>query len=173
VDFVSRVTKEGGSDFVPVPERIATFDNDGTLWAEKPVPFQLLFAFERVKALVPQHPEWRTKEPFASLLEGNMAGVAARGEKGVLQIVAATHTGMTTDDFSQAVQDWITTAKHPQTGRLFTEMVYQPMLELLAYLRVNGFKTFIVSAVVWSSCVRGRSASTESRRSRSSAAAAS
>jgi hypothetical protein len=145
VDFVSRVTKEGGSDFVPVPERIATFDNDGTLWAEKPVPFQLLFAFDRVKTLAPQHPEWKTREPFASLLKGNMAGVAASGEKGVLQIMAATHTGMTTEDLSQAVQDWVTTAKHPQTGRLFTEMVYQPMLELLAYLRANGFKTFIVS----------------------------
>jgi phosphoglycolate phosphatase-like HAD superfamily hydrolase len=145
VDFVSRVTKDGGSDFVPVSERIATFDNDGTLWAEKPVPFQLLFAFDRVKTLAPQHPEWKTKEPFASLLKGNMAGVAANGEKGVLQIMAATHSGMTTEDFCQAVQDWITTAKHPLTGRLFTEMVYQPMLELLAYLRANGFKTFIVS----------------------------
>jgi hypothetical protein len=145
VDFVSRVTKEGGPDFVPVPERIATFDNDGTLWAEKPVPFQLLFAFERVKTVAPQHPEWKTREPFASLLKGNMAGIAASGEKGLLQIVAATHTGMTTEEFSQAVQDWITTAKHPQTGRLFTDMVYQPMLELLAYLRANGFKTFIVS----------------------------
>jgi hypothetical protein len=142
---VSRVTKEGGPDFVPVPERIATFDNDGTLWAEKPVPFQLLFAFERVKTVAPQHPEWKTREPFASLLKGNMAGIAASGEKGLLQIVAATHTGMTTEEFSQAVQDWITTAKHPQTGRLFTDMVYQPMLELLAYLRANGFKTFIVS----------------------------
>src|SRR4029450_6509862 len=122
VDFVSRVTKEGGSDFVPVPERIATFDNDGTLWAEKPVPFQLLFAFDRVKTLAPQHPEWKTKEPFASLLKGNMAGVAASGEKGVFQIMAATHTGMTTEDFSHAVQDWITTAKHPQTGRVVAEM---------------------------------------------------
>jgi phosphoglycolate phosphatase-like HAD superfamily hydrolase len=145
VDFVLRVTKEGGPDFVPIPERIATFDNDGTLWAEKPLPFQLLFAFDRVKALAPQHPEWKTKEPFASLLKGNMAGVAASGEKGVLQIMAATHTGMTTEDFSHAVQDWITTAKHPQTGRLFAEMVYQPMLELLTYLRAHGFKTFIVS----------------------------
>ena len=145
VDFVSRVTKDGGADFVPIPERIATFDNDGTLWAEKPVPFQLLFAFDRVKALAPQHPEWRTKEPFAPLLKGNTAGVAASGEKGLLQIVAVTHTGMTTEEFSQTVRDWITTAKHPQTGRLLTEMVYQPMLELLAYLRASGFKTFIVS----------------------------
>ena len=145
VDFVARVTREGGPDFVPPPERIATFDNDGTLWSEKPVPFQVVFAFDRVKALAPQHPEWKTREPFASLLKGDMAGVAASGEKGVLAIMAATHTGMTTDEFSAQVQDWIATAKHPTTGRLFTGMVYQPMLEVLAYLRANGFKTFIVS----------------------------
>ena len=145
VAFVGRVTKEGGPDFVPIPARIATFDNDGTLWAEKPLPFQLMFAFDRVKAMAPQHPEWKTKEPFASLLNGDMAGVAASGERGVLQIMAATHAGMTTEEFTQAVQDWIATARHPQTRRLYTEMVYQPMLELLAYLRANGFKTFIVS----------------------------
>jgi phosphoglycolate phosphatase-like HAD superfamily hydrolase len=145
VAFVGRVTKEGGPDFVPIPARIATFDNDGTLWAEKPLPFQLMFAFDRVKAMAPQHPEWKTKEPFASLLNGDMAGVAASGERGVLQIMAATHTGMTTEEFTQAVQQWIATARHPQTRRLYTEMVYQPMLELLAYLRANGFKTFIVS----------------------------
>jgi phosphoglycolate phosphatase-like HAD superfamily hydrolase len=145
IDFVTRVTREGGTDFVPVPERIAVFDNDGTLWAEKPVPFQLLFAFDRVKALAPQHPEWKTKEPFASLLRGDMAGVMASGEKGVLSIIATTHTGMTTEEFSSQIADWIATAKHPTTGRLFTAMVYQPMLELLAYLRANGFKTFIVS----------------------------
>ncbi|HEX5107838.1 MAG TPA: HAD family hydrolase [Vicinamibacterales bacterium] len=145
VEFVGRVTREGGSDFVPPSERIATFDNDGTLWAEKPVPFQLLFAFDRVRALAPQHPEWKTKEPFASLLRGDMAGVAASGERGVLQIIAATHAGMTTEEFTASVQQWIATARHPQTGRLFTEMVYQPMLELLGYLRANGFKTFIVS----------------------------
>jgi phosphoglycolate phosphatase-like HAD superfamily hydrolase len=145
VEFVGRVTREGGSDFVPPAERIATFDNDGTLWAEKPVPFQLLFAFDRVKALAHQHPEWKTKEPFASLLRGDMAGVAASGERGLLQVMAATHAGMTTDEFTAAVQQWITSARHPQTGRLFTQMVYQPMLELLAYLRANGFKTFIVS----------------------------
>jgi phosphoserine phosphatase len=145
VDFVGRVTKQGGPDFVPVAERMATFDNDGTLWSEKPVPFQVVFAFDRVKALAPQHPEWSTREPFASLLKGDMAGVAATGEKGVLEIMAATHTGMTTDEFSRTVQEWITAARHPKTGRLYTEMVYQPMLELLAYLRANGFKTFIVS----------------------------
>ncbi len=145
VAFVERVTKEGSPDFVPVAERIATFDNDGTLWAEKPVPFQVLFAFARVKALAPQHPEWKTQEPFASLLKGDMNGLAASGEKGILQIIAVTHTGMTTDEFTQEVQNWIATAKHPKTGRLYTDMVYQPMLELLAYLRANSFKTFIVS----------------------------
>jgi phosphoserine phosphatase len=145
VTFVVRVTQEGSPDFVPVEDRIAAFDNDGTLWSEKPLPFQALFAFDRVRALAPQHPEWRRAEPFASLLNGDTAGLAASGERGVLQIVAATHSGMTTDEFARAVQDWITSARHPQTGRLYTEMVYQPMLELLAYLRTNGFKTFIVS----------------------------
>jgi phosphoglycolate phosphatase-like HAD superfamily hydrolase len=145
VAFVARVTTEGGSDFVPVPERIATFDNDGTLWAEKPVPFQVMFAFDRVKAMAPQHPEWTSKEPFASLLTGDTAAVAASGERGILAIMAATHAGMTTDEFTQAVQEWIGSAHHPQSKRLYTEMVYQPMVELLAYLRANGFKTFIVS----------------------------
>jgi len=145
VAFVERVSREGSPDFVPVPERIATFDNDGTLWSEKPVPFQLAFALDRVKALAPEHPEWKTKEPFASLLKGDMKAVAASGEKGVLEIVATTNTGMTTDELTKTVQDWVVTAKHPATGRLYTEMVYQPMLELLAYLRANGFKTFIVS----------------------------
>jgi len=145
IAFVEKVTKEGSPDFVPVPERIATFDNDGTLWAEKPVPFQLLFAVEQVKQLAPQHPEWKTKEPFASLLKGDLARVAATGEKGLMEIVTATHAGMTTDEFSRSVQEWIASAKHPKTGRLLTATVYQPMLELLAYLRAKGFKTFIVS----------------------------
>jgi phosphoglycolate phosphatase-like HAD superfamily hydrolase len=145
VDFVGRVTREGGPDFVPVAERIATFDNDGTLWSEKPLPFQLLFALDRIKAMAPQHPEWRTKEPFSSVLKGDMTGVAASGEKGILQILAVTHTGMTTEEFTESVQEWIATARHPQTKRLYTEMVYQPMLELLTYLRGNGFKTYIVS----------------------------
>lgn len=145
IAFVEKVTKEGSADFVPVAERIATFDNDGTLWAERPMYFQFFFVMDRVKALAPQHPEWKGKEPFASLLKGDMKGVAASGEKGAMEMLAATHTGMTTEEFSQTVTDWITTAKHPKTGRLYTEMVYQPMLELLAYLRANGFKTFIVS----------------------------
>jgi phosphoserine phosphatase len=145
VAFVERVTAKGSPDFVPPPERIAVFDNDGTLWSEKPVPFQVMFAFDRIKALAPQHPEWKTREPFASLLKGDMEGVAASGEKGVLEILAATHTGMTTDEFSRTVSDWIASAKHPRTGRPYSAMVYQPMLELLGYLRANGFKTFIVS----------------------------
>jgi len=145
VAFVGKVTKEGSPDFVPVDERIATFDNDGTLWAEQPVYFQLLFALDRIKALAPQHPEWQTKEPFASLLKGDVKTALAGGEPAIAQIVMATHAGMTTDEFDQIVRDWIASAKHPVTKRLYTEMVYQPMLELLAYLRTNGFKTFIVS----------------------------
>ena len=145
VDFVEAVTRDGGPDFVAPAERIAVFDNDGTLWSEKPVPFQLLFALDRVKAMAPKHQEWKTTEPFASVLRGDIAGVAASGEEGVLQLVAATHAGMTTDEFVESVQEWITTAKHPKTGVRFTEMVYQPMLELLDYLRANDFKTFIVS----------------------------
>jgi phosphoglycolate phosphatase-like HAD superfamily hydrolase len=143
--FVERVTKQGSPDFVPPAERIATFDNDGTLWAEQPIYFQLVFAFDRVKLLAPEHPEWATMEPFASLLKGDLKGALAGGEPAIFQIVTVTHSGMTTDEFEKIVSDWITTAKHPTTGRLYTEMVYQPMLELLAYLRANGFKTFIVS----------------------------
>ena len=142
---MAKVTKEGAPDFVPVAARIATFDNDGTLWAEQPLYFQLFFALERVKALAPQHPEWQTKEPFASLLKGDVKAALAGGERAIVDIVMATHAGMTTDEFEQTVQEWIATAKHPQTGRLLTEMVYQPMRELLGYLRAHGFKTFIVS----------------------------
>jgi phosphoglycolate phosphatase-like HAD superfamily hydrolase len=145
VGFVERVTKPGGAEFVPVPERIAVFDNDGTLWAEQPIYFQLAFALERVKALAPQHPEWKDKEPFASLLRGDLKSALAGGEPAIFQIVMATHAGMTTEQFEKLVRDWIATAKHPKTGRLYAEMVYQPMLELLTYLRANGFKTFIVS----------------------------
>ncbi|HBG97053.1 MAG TPA: haloacid dehalogenase, partial [Chromatiaceae bacterium] len=145
IDFVTRVTENGSPDFVPPAERIAVFDNDGTLWAERPMYFQLLFALERVKALAPQHPEWKDTEPFASLLEGDVEGAMADGMKSVVEIVMATHAGMTTAEFETIVKDWIATARHPTTGRLYTEMVYQPMLELLAYLRANDFKTFIVS----------------------------
>ena len=145
VAFVERVTKEGSSDFVPVPERIATFDNDGTLWCEQPMYFQLLFALDRMKALAPQHPEWKTKEPFASLLKGDVKGALAGGERAMLEIIIVTHAGMTTAEFEQIVKDWIATAKHPKFKRPYTECVYQPMIELLGYLRANGFKTFIVS----------------------------
>ncbi len=144
-EFVAKVTKAGSPDFVPVPERIATFDNDGTLWCEQPLYFQLFFAIERVKVLAPQHPEWKTNEPFASLLKGDLKAALAGGDHAMGEIVMATHTGMTTAEFEQIVKDWIATAKHPKTGRLLTEMTYQPMVELLAYLRANGFKTFIVS----------------------------
>jgi len=144
-EFVAKVTKEGSPDFVPPEERIATFDNDGTLWAEQPMYFQFLFAIDRVKALAPQHPEWKEKEPFASLLKGDMKTALAGGEHAFLEIVAGTHSGMTTEEFDRIVREWLATAKHPKTARLYTEMVYQPMLELLAYLRANGFKTFIVS----------------------------
>jgi phosphoglycolate phosphatase-like HAD superfamily hydrolase len=128
-----------------VPERIATFDNDGTLWAEQPIYFQLAFAFDRVRALAPQHPEWQDQEPFKSFLAGDLRGALAGGEKALVQLVMVSHAGVTTDEFAQSVKDWIATAKHPRFQRPYTECVYQPMLELLAYLRANGFKTYIVS----------------------------
>jgi len=145
ISFVEKVTGPGSSDFVPVPERIATFDNDGTLWCEQPVPVQLYFALDRVKALAPQHPEWNTKEPFASLLKGDVQTALVGGDHALLEVIMATHAGMTTAEFEQIVKDLIATAKHPKTGQLFTDMVYQPMLEVLSYLRANGFKNFIVS----------------------------
>jgi phosphoglycolate phosphatase-like HAD superfamily hydrolase len=145
VAFVERVTRPGSAEFVPPPERIATFDNDGTLWAEQPVYVQLLFAIDRVKALAAEHPEWRTQQPFAAVLEGDLAQLGSFSEQELAQLLAATHAGMTTDEFSATVSEWIAAARHPTTGKPFTQMVYQPMLELLAYLRANGFKTFIVS----------------------------
>ncbi|MBN8549762.1 MAG: haloacid dehalogenase-like hydrolase [Deltaproteobacteria bacterium] len=145
VAFVEKVTTPGSPDFVPEAERIATFDNDGTLWSEQPLPVQLYFALDRVKALAPQHPEWKTIEPFASILKGDMKGALAGGEHAILELVMATHAGMTTTEFEQIVKDWIATARHPVTGKLYTQMVYEPMLELLAYLRDKGFKNFIVS----------------------------
>jgi phosphoglycolate phosphatase-like HAD superfamily hydrolase len=145
VDFVAKVTQKGSPEFVPPAERIAAFDNDGTLWAEQPLYFQFLFAIDRVKALAPQHPEWKDQEPFASLLKGDTKAALAGGERAMVEIVISTHAGMTTDEFNKIVSDWIATARHPTTKRLYKEMVYQPMLELLAYLRANGFKTFIVS----------------------------
>jgi len=145
MQYVAGVTQQGGPHYVPPGERIATFDNDGTLWAEQPMYFQLFFALDRVKELAAQHPEWKDKEPFASLLKGDVKTALAGGEKAILEIVMATHAGNTTDEFSQTVTEWLAGAKHPVTGRPYTEMVYQPMLELLAFLWANGFKTYIVS----------------------------
>lgn len=143
--FVSKVTKAGSPDFVSPAERIATFDNDGTLWAEQPLYFQFLFAMDRVKAQAPDHPEWKDKEPYKSLLAGDIKSALAGGERALMEIMAAGNTGMTTDEFEPIVKNWLATAKHPKTGRLYTEMAYQPMIEVLTYLRANGFKTFIVS----------------------------
>lgn len=145
LDFVKRVTVEGAVDFVPVPERIAVFDNDGTLWSEQPIYFQFAFAVDRVKALAPEHPEWKTEEPFKSLLAGDLKGLVASGEKGLLEIMAVSHTGMTTESFTKTVTDWLAGAQHPRFKRPYTDLVYQPMLELTFYLRAQGFKTFIVS----------------------------
>lgn len=145
IAFVEKITKEGSPDFVPVPERTATFDNDGTLWCEKPMPVQLFFVIDRVKSLAPQHPEWKDKEPFASILKGDPKGLMAGGERGLVEALMSTHAGNTTDEFEKIVKDWIATAKHPKTGKLYTEVVYKPMLEVLAYLRAKGFKTYIVS----------------------------
>lgn len=145
IAFIGRVTNPGSPDFVPESDRIATFDNDGTLWVEQPMYVQLQFAVDRVKALAPQHPEWKTEEPFASLMRDDVKGVLAGGESALLPIVTATHGGMTCEEFDEIVHDWIASAKHPTVERLYTEIVYQPMLELTAYLRTSGFKTFIVS----------------------------
>jgi phosphoglycolate phosphatase-like HAD superfamily hydrolase len=145
IDFVTRVTKEGAPDYVKPELRIATIDNDGTLWVEQPMYTQLALALDRVKVLAPQHPEWKTTQPFKAVLDGDVEALAASGEKGMVEIIAATHSGMSTDDFLKIVGDWLATAKHPRFKRLYTELVYQPMLELLAYLRANQFKTFIVS----------------------------
>jgi hypothetical protein len=143
--FVQRVATPGSPDFVPEPERVATFDNDGTLWIEQPMYVQLAFALDRVKALAPQHPDWKEKPPFSAILKGDLKAFAASGEKGLLQMLAATHAGMTSDEFTQIVSDWMATAQHPRFKRPYTECVYAPMVELLQYLRANGFKTFIVS----------------------------
>ena len=143
--FVTRVTDPSGPDFVPEPERIAVFDNDGTLWSEKPVYFQLLFAMDRVKELAPEHPEWREKQPFRGVLDGDLEAVAATGMHGLMELIMATHAGMTTEEFDAVVRSWLARARHPEKKRPYTELVYQPMLELLDYLRAHGFKTFIVS----------------------------
>jgi phosphoglycolate phosphatase-like HAD superfamily hydrolase len=145
LNFVAKVTKEGTPDFVPPAERIAVFDNDGTLWCEHPMYVQVAFVLDRVKALSAQHPEWKEKEPFAAVLRNDLQEMAAAGEKGLMELMAATHSGMTTEEFFKIVTEWLATARHPKFQRPYTECVYQPMLELLAFLRANGFKTFIVS----------------------------
>jgi phosphoglycolate phosphatase-like HAD superfamily hydrolase len=145
LEFVAAVTNEKGNDYVEPAERIAVFDHDGTLWVEYPMYTQILFAFDRVKELAPQHPEWKTTQPFKALLEGNMKTVGESGMKGLMEIVVATHSGMTAAEFEQEASQWLATTKHPKFDRLYSECIYQPQLELLAYLRANGFKTFIVS----------------------------
>lgn len=145
IAFVQAVTDPTSKQYVPPAERIAVFDNDGALWSEQPMYFQLAFILDRVKALAPQHPEWQTQEPFKSVLAGDLKGVAAAGEHGLLELMAATHAGMTTDEFRGIVSDWLASARHPRFNRPYTELTYAPMKELLAYLRANGFKTFIVS----------------------------
>jgi len=145
VGFVERVTDKEGKDYVAPEDRIATFDNDGTLWVEQPIYVQLAFALDRVKALAPEHPEWKDKQPFKAVLEGDMKTVAASGEKGVAELVMATHAGMTPAEFQKIVSDWLATAKDKRFKRGYTKLVYQPMLELLSYLRDNGFTTYIVS----------------------------
>jgi len=145
IEFVAKVSAPESPDYVPPPERIAVFDNDGTLWAEQPLYFQLLFAFDRVRALASDHPEWKDTQPFKAVLEGDLDTALSGGDQALLEIILATHAGMTTAEFSAIASDWLKTAKHPVSGRLFTEMVYQPMLDLLEYLRTNGFKTYITS----------------------------
>ena len=145
VEFVGKVTKQGSPDFVPAAARIATFDNDGTLWVEHPMYTQLAFALHRVKALAPQHPEWKTKQPFKAVLDNDLEALGAAGEKGMVELLMASHAGMSTAEFETIVTDWLDTARHPRFKRRYTELAYQPMLELLAYLRANGFKTYIVS----------------------------
>ncbi len=145
LDFVTRTTTMGSRDWVPVPERIACFDNDGTLWTEQPVYFQVAFALDRVKAIAARHPEWRAQEPFRSVLTDDRAALAALGVQAMVEVIAATHTGMTTDEFTKTVVDWLATARHPRFNRPYTDLVYQPMIELLALLRAHQFKTFIVS----------------------------
>ncbi|WEL57729.1 HAD family hydrolase [Pseudomonas kermanshahensis] len=143
--FVKDVTTEGGPRYVAPAERIAVFDNDGTLWSEQPMYFELLFALDEVKRLAPQHPQWRKEQPFKAVLENDQQALAAQGMDGLLKIVAATHSGMSTQQFSAVAREWLASARHPRSGRPYTEMVFQPMLELLGYLRANGFKTYIVS----------------------------
>ncbi len=143
--FVNRVTRQGGPDFVPPPERVAVFDNDGTLWSEHPMYVQLAFALDRVKAMAPLHPEWKDKQPFKAALEGDLKALAGAGERGLVELLMVTHAGMTAQEFQAIATDWIASARDPRFKRPYTELAYVPMIELLAYLRANGFKTYIVS----------------------------
>ena len=145
VEFVTAATTEGSPGWIAPTDRIATFDNDGTLWAEKPMYFQAMFVMDRVRALAPEHPDWATTQPFKAVLEGDMHALAEAGQKGLMELVAATHSGMTADEFEAIVKDWIATARHPTLDRPYTSAIYAPMVELLAYLRANGFETWIVS----------------------------
>ncbi len=145
IEFVRTVTDKSSPNYLQPEERVATFDNDGTLWSEQPTYFQFFFVFDRVKSLAPQHPEWRERQPFKAVLENDLKALAASGEKGLMEIAVTTQTGMTTGEFAKIIKDWLATARHPRFNRPFTDLVYQPMLELLTYLRENGFKTYIVS----------------------------
>jgi phosphoserine phosphatase len=145
LDFVARVTTPGHPDFVPPAERIAVFDNDGTLWAEQPLPVQASFVIDRVRAMAPVHPEWHDEQPFKAVLDGDVAGIMDHGMDGLTRLVMATHAGISTDVFAALVRDWIATARHPRFDRPYTDLVYRPMLDVLALLRSKGFKTFIVS----------------------------
>ena len=167
-DFVARTTAQGNPDFVPQDQRIAVFDNDGTLWIEQPMYVQLAFILDRVRVLAPQNPAWKTKQPYKAVLDGDMKALAASGEKGLVELMAVTHAGMTSDEFSRIVTDWLATARHPKFNKPYTELVYQPMLEVLAYLRANSFKTFIVSGGGIESCGRGARGFTASHPSKSS-----
>jgi haloacid dehalogenase-like hydrolase len=144
-DFVARATRDSSTDFVPPAERIAVFDNDGTLWSEQPAYFQAMFAFDRIKAMAPDHPEWKEKQPFKGILEGDLKAALAGGQRSAIELVMPSHSGMTTEEFEAEVKKWLATAKHPRFHRPYTDLVYQPVLEVLAYLRANGFKTYIVS----------------------------
>ena len=145
IQFVEKVTNEGGPDYVAPELRIATFDNDGTLWCEKPMYFQELFAFDRIKELASEHPEWKDKEPYKFVIDGDLKALANQGEKSLLEIISSTHAGMTVEEFHKIVREWMHSARHPRFHRPYDQCIYQPMVELLEYLRANEFKTFIVS----------------------------
>ena len=145
ISFIEKTTTQGSADFIPITERIAVFDNDGTLWSEQPIYVQIAFTFDRIKALAPQYPAWKTTQPFKAVLEDDLKGVLAAGQKGLFELIAATHAEVDTETFRSTVEQWLKTARHPRTGRPYTEMIYQPMLELLAHLEARGYKTYIVS----------------------------